>query len=105
MSERVILYSKPGCPYCEAAREYLGQRRLPFEERDVTRDAAALEDVRRIRAPGVPVILIDHDAIVGFDKPRVDDLLKAKLGVTGEPAPSTASKQQAAAAAGGYSIL
>jgi len=31
-----IMYVKPGCPYCEAAREHLASERETVEERDAT---------------------------------------------------------------------
>ncbi len=34
----VVMYVKPGCPYCAAAREDLDARGEPFEERDATAD-------------------------------------------------------------------
>jgi glutaredoxin len=34
----VIMYVKPGCPYCQAAREHLAAERDEVEERDATRD-------------------------------------------------------------------
>jgi glutaredoxin len=36
----VVMYVKPGCPYCEAARADFAARGEPFEERDATADAA-----------------------------------------------------------------
>jgi glutaredoxin 3 len=35
-----ILYVKPGCPYCEAAREHLASAGEAVEERDATRSPA-----------------------------------------------------------------
>jgi glutaredoxin len=36
----VVMYVKPGCPYCEAARADLAARGEQVEERDATADAA-----------------------------------------------------------------
>jgi glutaredoxin len=36
----VVMYVKPGCPYCERAREDLTARGEAFEERDATANAA-----------------------------------------------------------------
>jgi glutaredoxin 3 len=38
MSDRVM-YVKPGCPYCQAARDALGAQGLDWEERDATTNA------------------------------------------------------------------
>jgi S1-C subfamily serine protease len=45
---------------------------VPYAERDVSVDrAAAQEMVQRTRQMGVPVIADAHEAIVGFDLPRL----------------------------------
>jgi glutaredoxin len=31
-----VMYVKPGCPYCQAAREHLATEGEPVEERDAT---------------------------------------------------------------------
>jgi len=36
----VVMYTKPGCPYCQSAREDLERAGLAFEERDATTDPA-----------------------------------------------------------------
>jgi glutaredoxin 3 len=35
---KTLMYVKPMCPYCEAAREHLAGAGEPFEERDATAD-------------------------------------------------------------------
>jgi glutaredoxin len=35
----VVMYVKPGCPYCQTAREHLAAEGARVEERDATRDA------------------------------------------------------------------
>jgi glutaredoxin 3 len=35
----VVMYVKPGCPYCQAAREHLAGEGTAVQERDATRDA------------------------------------------------------------------
>jgi glutaredoxin 3 len=35
----LVMYVKPGCPYCAAAREDLAARGEAFEERDATANA------------------------------------------------------------------
>jgi glutaredoxin 3 len=36
----VVMYVKPGCPYCQAAREHLASTGEAVEERDATQDSA-----------------------------------------------------------------
>ena len=40
--DEVIIYTKPGCPYCAAAKEDLRQRGVQYTEHDVKADATAL---------------------------------------------------------------
>ncbi|HJT77405.1 MAG TPA: glutaredoxin domain-containing protein [Gemmataceae bacterium] len=84
MYPRVDLYTEPGCPHCAAAKEYLASRGVLFRERDVTQDLAARLELQSLNVAGVPVVVIGRDAVFGFDRERIDDLLKAK----GVPAPA-----------------
>jgi len=36
----VVMYVKPGCPYCQAAREHLAAEGENVDERDATRNPA-----------------------------------------------------------------
>lgn len=75
-AHRVLVFTTPSCPWCTRAKSYLRERRVPFREVDVSRDAAAARDlVRRTGQMGVPVIEIDGRPVVGFDRPQIDRLL------------------------------
>ena len=63
------------------AKEFLSQRGIPFAEKDVSRDAAAAQEmVRRSRQQGVPVITVGDEAIVGFDRPRLERAIDRMKG-------------------------
>ncbi len=73
----VIVYSTPACPWCSRAKAYLTQLGVPYEDKDVSRDVEAAREMVRISGQmGVPVLVIDGNVIVGFDRPRIDELLK-----------------------------
>ncbi len=58
------------------AKEFLSQKGVPYQEKDVSRDrAAAQEMVRRSGQQGVPVITVGDEVIVGFDRPRLEQAL------------------------------
>ncbi len=82
---KVILYMDPGCPHCRHVKQYLDQRGVAYPARDVTSDPAAVEDLQKMTAPGVPVTVIDGQRVIGFDKVRLDDLLKARDLTVGQP--------------------
>ncbi|MFC1970624.1 PDZ domain-containing protein [Chloroflexota bacterium] len=57
-------------------KEFISQRGTGFEERDVSRDpSAAQELVRSTGQMGVPVTVINGQAVVGFDRPRLEQLM------------------------------
>lgn len=73
----VIVYSTPTCPWCSRAKAYLTQLGVPYEDKDVSRDVEAAREMVRISGQmGVPVLVIDGNVVVGFDRPRIDELLK-----------------------------
>lgn len=76
---RVIVFSTPTCGYCNLAKHYFRQHQIRFQDVDVSRDPAAARDlVRRSGQMGVPVIDIGGKLIIGFDKPKINQLLGIK---------------------------
>lgn len=76
MEHEVIVYTTPTCPWCQAVKEYLAERGIPYEEVDVAADTeAAMEMVRKSGQMGTPVVEIDGEIVVGFDRGRLDYLL------------------------------
>lgn len=74
----VKVYSTPTCPYCIRAKSYLKEKGIAFENFDVSSDENSLQEMIKLSGQmGVPVISIDGDIIVGFDKPKID----SKLGL------------------------
>ncbi|HJZ13744.1 MAG TPA: glutaredoxin domain-containing protein [Acidobacteriota bacterium] len=61
--------------FCERTKEFLSSKTIPFEEKDITKDAAALEELQKRRLLTTPVILVNGDVIVGFDQNRLQELL------------------------------
>lgn len=75
---QIRVYSTPTCPYCVKVKDYLKNKNISFESIDVSSDEQGLQEMIRVSGQmGVPVVLIDGDVIVGFDKDKID----AKLGL------------------------
>lgn len=76
MAHNVTVYSTPTCPWCTRAKSYLTEIGVPYEEKDVSVDVvAAREMVKFSGQMGVPVLSIDGNVVVGFDKKKIDQLL------------------------------
>jgi len=74
---KVIVYSTPTCPYCHAAKDFLKENKVEFKDIDVSKDQKAAEDmVERSGQMGVPVLEINGQIIVGFDKEKIKKALK-----------------------------
>jgi glutaredoxin 3 len=64
----ITIYTKPGCPYCAAAKDDLQQRGIPYTEHNVKADQSALRDMLKLNGNRrqVPTIVQDGRATVGF---------------------------------------
>ena len=75
MAKDVIIYSSNGWAYCVAAKEYLQEKGIPYTEKNIQQDLAARRELMKMGHMGVPVLIIDGEEVVGFDKNRIDQLL------------------------------
>lgn len=72
MDKKVKIYSTPTCPFCMMAKKFLKENNIDFEDIDVSTDQAkAQEMVQKSGQMAVPVIDIDGEIIVGFDKEKI----------------------------------
>jgi len=75
----IKVYSTEFCPYCLSLKEFLKEHGVQFEEVDVTEDQNAQEEmIAKSGQMGVPVVDIDGQIVVGFDKERISQLLHLK---------------------------
>ncbi|MCX5696907.1 MAG: glutathione S-transferase N-terminal domain-containing protein [Candidatus Omnitrophica bacterium] len=76
MDKHVKIYSTPTCPYCIRAKQFLKDNNVIFENVDVSSDAKASEEmIEKSGQMGVPVLDIDGQIIVGFDKEKIKQSL------------------------------
>ncbi|MEE9234683.1 MAG: glutaredoxin family protein [Candidatus Acidoferrales bacterium] len=57
-------------------KEFLSQKNVDFTERNVAADEAALGELEKLGYLSTPVTVIDGEAVVGFDQPRLEKLLQ-----------------------------
>jgi glutaredoxin-like YruB-family protein len=78
MSKRVIVYSTPTCPYCIRAKQFLRENNVAFEDSDISTDRSKVEEMmRKSGQMGVPVLDIEGEIVVGFEKEKI----KSALGI------------------------
>ena len=74
----IVLYSTSWCPHCRAVKEYFTKENIPFINRDVELDSAAMHDLtEKYKSQGVPVIVIgsDQKILKGFDQATFEKAL------------------------------
>ena len=73
----VKVYSTATCPYCVRAKQFLKENNIAYQDFDVSKDQAKAEEmIQKSGQMGVPVIDIDGEIIIGFDKDAIKHALK-----------------------------
>jgi len=73
----ITIYSTPTCPYCNMAKEFFKEKKIEFEDFDVSEDdEKAKEMVEKSGQTGVPVIDLNGEIIIGFDQERIEEALE-----------------------------
>ncbi|MBI4706576.1 MAG: glutathione S-transferase N-terminal domain-containing protein [Candidatus Omnitrophica bacterium] len=76
MTKNVKVYSTPTCPWCIRVKQFLKENNVLFEDLDVSTNQAAQEEmIQKSGQMGVPVLDIEGEIIVGFDKERIKTIL------------------------------
>jgi len=79
MAKKIVIYSTPHCVFCRLAKEFLAENNISYEEKDLSVDAVARDElIAKSGQLGVPVIDVEGEIIVGFDKPRLVQVLGLK---------------------------
>jgi len=79
MQHKIRVFSTATCPYCVTLKQFLKEKEIEFEDIDVGADQKAAEEmVEKSGQRGVPVVDIDGEIIVGFDKEKISKILNIK---------------------------
>lgn len=75
----ITLYTKPGCPHCVMAKDYLIENEIAFMEVDVSNDEEALAFIKREGHRTVPQLYVEHTLLVeggnaGLRKLSIEEL-------------------------------
>ena len=75
----VKIYTTPTCVYCKMAKEFFKKNTVEYEEYNVASDEKAREEMmQKSHQMGVPVIDVNGEIIVGFDREHLSKLLGIK---------------------------
>lgn len=62
--------------FCERVKEFLSHNNIDFEDRNAASDPAAQAELGKLGYMTTPVPLIEGEVVMGFDRPRLQSLLK-----------------------------
>ena len=62
--------------FCGQVKEYLSQKQVQFDDRDITKDPSAILELQKLGFMTTPVTVVEDKVIVGFDVPKLDAALK-----------------------------
>lgn len=71
MENKVVVYSKNNCTPCILIKNFLNERDVPFEERNISTNEAYVTELIEMGANGVPVLRVNDEVITNtydFDK-------------------------------------
>jgi glutaredoxin-like YruB-family protein len=73
----VEIFSTPVCHFCHAAKEFFDENKVAYTDHDVASDTEKRQEMIELTGQmGVPVIKVGDDVIIGFDEPKLRELLK-----------------------------
>ncbi|MFA5841984.1 MAG: glutaredoxin family protein [Candidatus Paceibacterota bacterium] len=74
--KKVAIYTTPTCVYCNMAKKFFQENKVEYEEYNVATDLAKRQEMMEATGQmGVPVIKVGDDVVVGFNQPRIRELL------------------------------
>lgn len=72
----IQIYSTPTCGFCKQAKEFLTEKNIPFTEYNVAADAEKRNElVEKSGQLGVPVIDVDGQILIGYDRATLAKLV------------------------------
>lgn len=75
---KIRLFSTPVCPYCSTLKRFLEEKDIKFEAINVLDDLEAQEEmITKSGQVTVPVLDVNGEFIVGFDRKKIIE----KLGI------------------------
>lgn len=73
---KIKIYSTLTCVYCKMAKEFFTENNIEYTDVDVAADLKEREEmVQKSGQMGVPVIDIDGEIIIGFDRDKIKGML------------------------------
>ena len=74
--KNVKVYSTATCPYCVRLKQFLRDNNVVFTDIDISSNPAVVQEmIAKSGQMGVPVVDIEGEIIVGFDRAKITGAL------------------------------
>lgn len=73
---KVDIYTSNECHFCHEAKDFFREANIEFTEHNVSNDPSARKFLMKKGVMSVPYIVIDNQEIRGFDKNKIESLIK-----------------------------
>jgi len=75
----VTIYSLPTCHFCHEAKAFFTENNISFTDYDVSSDEARKNEmIEKSGQMSVPVIFVEGEMVLGFDRSKLAELLGIK---------------------------
>lgn len=76
----IIVYSSKSCGYCSKQKDFLNEKGIAFEEREVSSNEQYFQEFKALGGVGVPLTLLKESGetiavISGFDKQKLTEII------------------------------
>jgi glutaredoxin 3 len=78
IAKTIKIYSTPTCPHCKEAKKFFEDKGIAYTTIDVSTDIVARKELIDKGQMAVPVIDIDGEWVIGFDRKKMEQ----KLGLS-----------------------
>lgn len=80
MAKKVVVYGTSACPDCHMVKDFLKEHGVEFEDINLNDHPEKVPELieKTNGRQGVPVIIIDDEVVIGFDKEKISRLLEIK---------------------------
>ena len=77
INKAVTIYSTPSCHFCHMAKDFFKEKNVAFTDYNVAADPEKRKElIEKSGQMGVPVIIIGDEMVIGFNKPKIVQLLR-----------------------------
>ncbi len=73
--KKIKIYSSSTCANCTLAKDFIKEKGYEYEEKNVSTDPVAKKELIAMGYMGVPIIFVDDEVLVGFNRSKLEELL------------------------------